>query len=433
MKTVSGAIVAGAIACAILQPVSAGERTTVTEKVIYSFCSQANCADGVRSYAGLLAVNGMLYGTTFDGGTRCANGGCGTVFSINPETGAETVLYTFAGGTDGAQPHASLIYVNGTLYGTTVLGGMTNATCNSGGCGTVFAFDLKTGKEKVLYAFCSQQNCADGQTPMGGVTDVKGKLYGTTQFGGASGMTKHGGDVGCTGSDCGTVFSVDPKTGAEKVLHTFAGGSDGAWPDAGLIDVRGTLFGTTSGDDVTSAGTVFSLNPKTGKEKTLYNFCSLQGCADGDYPLAGLIDVNGVLYGTTAYGGTGSCDGDGCGTVFSVTTSGVEKAVYSFQGGDDGWSPQAGLVNVKGTLYGTTYEGGEPGNSTLGTVFAVDPKTGDESVVYRFQGVPDGGLPTSNLIDAKGTLYGTTILGGTGSGCGTGNDGCGTVFALTPN
>jgi uncharacterized repeat protein (TIGR03803 family) len=314
------------------------------------------------------------------------------------------------------------------LYGTTQLGGMNNSACDPQGCGTVFAFNLKTGKETVLYSFCSQQNCADGQKPGAALIDVKGMLYGTTQYGGVNGVAKHGGDIGCTGSDCGTVFSLDPTTGVETVLHSFAGGTDGAEPVSALINVKGTLYGTTFGDDVQSEGTVFSIDPSTGAEEVLHSF---DGGADGANPLGGVIDVNGVLYGTTFLGGGTGCNGNGCGTVFSVTTSGVEKVVYGFQGGNDGEAPEAGLVNVKGTLYGTTYEGGEVGNSGLGTVFAIHAKTGTKTVVHAFQGPPDGEFPQAGLINTGDTLYDTTVLGGVGDGCGAGNDGCGTVFALT--
>jgi len=126
-------------------------------------------------------------------------------------------------------------------------------------------------------------------------------------------------------------------------------------------------------------------------------------------PDAALINVNGTLYGTTFLGGT-YCSGDaGCGTVFKITTSGAESVVYSFEGGSAGYDPQARLLNVKGTLYGTT----------LDTVFKVTP-SGTETVLQVVDGYPFAGL-----TDVGGTLYGTTAWN-------SGETGNGTVFSLRP-
>ena len=106
------------------------------------------------------------------------------------------------------------------------------------------------------------------------------------------------------------------------MIHSFGNGTDGITPSAGLIDVRGTLYGTTIAGGASGAGTVFSITP-SGKEKVLYSFGK---GTDGAGPAASLIDVNGTLYGTTQYGGTYSCDSGGsCGTIFSITPSGTEK------------------------------------------------------------------------------------------------------------
>jgi uncharacterized repeat protein (TIGR03803 family) len=125
---------------------------------------------------------------------------------------------------------------------------------------------------------------------------VKGTLYGTTDEGGSHGA--------------GTVFSIDPGTGAETVLHSFGGTGDGSTPYASLIDVKGKLYGTTETGGAAAAGTVFSVDPKTGAEAVVYSFL---GGTDGKGPDASLIDVKGTLYGTTNEGGT-----DGYGTVFAL-------------------------------------------------------------------------------------------------------------------
>ena len=127
-----------------------------------------------------------------------------------------------------------------------------------------------------------------------------------------------------------------------------------------------------------------------------------------------------------------SADSVSCGTVFSITTSGAEKVLYTFCGGYDGAFPYAGLIDVKGTLYGTTYEGGYVCNlyyyGACGTAFSVT-LGGTEKVVHAFHGRPDGSLPLAGLINVNGTLYGTTHSGG--EEC-CRDDSCGTAFTLTP-
>jgi uncharacterized repeat protein (TIGR03803 family) len=310
------------------------------------------------------------------------------------------VLYGFKGGTgDGFYPEARLINVNGTLYGTTVNGGANHSS------GTVFAITT-SGGETVLHSFGGS---GDGGEPYAGLINVGGTLYGTTYYGGAN--------------TYGTVFSIT-TSGTETVLHSFAGGSgDGEGPEAGLVNVEGTLYGATYDGGAHGEGTVFALTT-SGEERVVYSFAG--GSGDGQWPVAGLIGVNGTLYGTTPDGGE-NCEGSftfGCGTVFAVTTSGQETVLHSFGGAGDGDEPSAGLINVKGTLYGTTILGGANCGSGdgCGTVFAITP-SGKERVVYSFKGGTDGKYPEASLINIKGTLYGTTYEGGSKNG--------GTVFAFT--
>ena len=395
MKSVCIGFVAGAAVCAYVQAASGAE--TENDRIPYSFCSQTNCADGENPFAGLIAVNGKLYGTTASGGASRYGG---TVFSFDTSTGAETVLYSFG----GSEPEAGLTDMNGILYGTTVYGG-------AGNHGTIFSLDLKTGKGKLAYSFCSLENCADGYESVAGLVAINGKLYGTTLEGGAGGLTSFG-----------TVFSFDPKTGTERVVHSFCvqnqNCTDGAWPYAGLIVANGILYGTTymggtSAQCQYGCGAVFEVNPGTGKEKVLYSFCPQQDCTDGYFPYAGLISVGGNLYGTTAGGGAGF------GTVFAVDPkTGVETVVYSFQGGSDGFEPYAGLIDVAGTLYGTTLYGGTGNCSAFvtagcGTVFSVNPSNGGETVLHSFRNNgSDGIYPYAGLTNVNGKLYSTTANGG---------------------
>jgi uncharacterized repeat protein (TIGR03803 family) len=289
-----------------------------------------------------------------------------------------------------------LIDVDGTLYSTTRWGGG-----QSTGGGTVFSITT-SGKEHVLHAFGPRKS--DGGNPDAPLIAFKGNIYGATTIGGK------------TFSGGGTFFSLTTG-GTEKVLHFF-GGRRGAAVQAGLIDVGGVLYGAASTGGAYKKGAVFRITP-TGSEKVLHSF---SGSPDGWRPFASLIDVNGTLYGTTYYGGAYNNGG----TVYSITTSGVEKVLYSFAGSPDGSNPNAGLIDVNGTLYGTTVKGGayrSDSGDGCGTVFSLTTG-GTEQVLHSFGGTPDGALPYAGLIEVDGTLYGTTYIGGTYDQ--------GTVFGMTP-
>jgi uncharacterized repeat protein (TIGR03803 family) len=312
----------------------------------------------------------------------------------------------------------------GNLYGTTSGGGQ--GTCEFGGCGTVFKVS-PDGTESVLYSFLGGN---DGAMPDGGlVADRAGNLYGTTLEGGGA-------------NNDGTIFKL-AADGTETVLYAFQGGSDGAFPRGGLIaDKKGNFYGTTAAGGSTNCsdggcGTVYELK-SNGQETVLHAF---QGGSDGWSPEGNMIvGTAGNLYGTTALGGTNNpnnCGGGdlGCGTVFKVTQSGTESIIYDFQGGSDGWTPEAGLTkDDTGNLYGTTAGGGGAAFCEFGcgTIFKV-AADGTETVLYSFQGGTDGWDPVAGVVREKtGDLYGTTIAGG-GAHCSHVADGCGTVFKLAPD
>jgi len=257
---------------------------TGVEAVLYSFCGQADCADGADPLGSLVDVNGTLYGATPNGGAQS----WGTVFSVDPSTGAEAVLHSFGSGTDGKQPVSGLVDLDGTLYGTTYYGGNGDSNCPIDGCGTVFSVDPGTGAEQVVYFFCSQKYCSDGSNADAGLITVNGTLYGATYYGGS-------------GSE-GTVFSLDPNTSAETVIYSFPGGTTGGYVSQELIDVKGILYGTTpvGGTGNCYCGTVFSLDPNTGVETVIHSFACR---TDGHDPASSLTNENGLLYGTTRKGG----------------------------------------------------------------------------------------------------------------------------------
>ena len=193
------------------------------------------------------------------------------------------------------------------------------------------------------------------------------------------------------------------QAASEKVVYAFGtnGTRDGFNPPSNLIAVNGTLYGTTEGGGTSCCGTVFSITPD-GTESLLYSF-GTSGATDGSDPRAGLTYFRGALYGTTYYG-YGHCRR---GSVFSVSLSGAERAVHCFGSPPDGRRPNAGLIHLHGTLYGTTSLGGASGHS--GTVFSLSPN-GTEHVLHDFG--RGGRSPQADLINVGGTLYGTTAEGG---------------------
>jgi uncharacterized repeat protein (TIGR03803 family) len=325
---------------------------TGKETILYSFTG----GDGLGPNSGLVRdPAGNLYGTTYYGGTseggRC-HYGCGTVFELD-NTGKETVLWAFSGGTDGGTPLAGVIRDNtGNLYGTTLLGGQ--------GFGVVFKLS-RSGKQTILHSFTGGE---DAYPTAGLIRDTAGNLYSTAS------------SVGC----CGVVFKLD-KNGKETVLYRFRGGSDGNYPIAGLVrDAEGNLYGTTvlggdlsCGQSGQGCGVVFKV-PKTGKETVLHTFVGYP--TDGAFPNGMVRDAECNLYGTTEQGGdVSNCNAygvDDCGTVFKVDKTGKEILLYSFSGGSDSADPVWVIRDGVGDLYGTTLLGGDA-SCDCGLVFRLTP------------------------------------------------------------
>jgi uncharacterized repeat protein (TIGR03803 family) len=333
-------------------------------------------------------------------------------------SGGYSSLYSFGQNGksgDGHAPLAEVIAVAAELYGTTQLGGKTSAHCPVG-CGAVFATSI-AGAERVIYRF---KGGSDGAAPAGGLIDVNGTLYGTTSTGGSGSACSSG---------CGTVFKVSLDGKSEAVLYSFKGGKDGAIPLDRLVLLGGSLFGTTQfGGNTTGicssgCGTVFKIGT-SGGERVLYRF---KGSSDGARPVAGLLALNGALYGTTPYGGraTRFC-ATGCGTLFELSTGGTKKTIHSFTyspTSGDGAYPAAAPIAMGGELYGTTLGGGTIGD---GVVFKANLSTGVEHVIHSFiccATKTDGFFPVARLTRVGGAMYGTTRNGGTANG--------GTIFVVT--
>jgi uncharacterized repeat protein (TIGR03803 family) len=383
------------------------------------------------------------------------------LIAARPAQATEAVPHNFTGNPDGANPGSSLILHDGNFYGTTYSGGL--------GYGTVFELSSNGSggwTETVLYSFCSEKSCADGQNPTYSnvIFDSEGNIYGTTYGGGANGF--------------GTVFELSPsgESYTETVLHSFASSPDGANPVNGLVmDTAGNLYGVTyaggagpnggngtvfelspSGStwteqvianiSATYAGlaikggnlygvgyaSVFELTPPGGaglwNRFTLHSFVAADAATQGSNPNGTLVfDTSGNLYGTTYSGGK-----YGYGTVYKLTPGTAqnkpwtEKLLAAFETGNA--YPLGGIVfDGEGNIYGTSTAGGNS-KTTEGTVYELvyQSSTGTykAKVLFTFSG-ENGNTPDSSLIfDSSGDLWGTTYQGG--------SDGYGTVFEVNP-
>ncbi len=393
-----------------------------TLTVLHNFAGSPS--DGANLKRGvLIGSGGVLYGATVFGGSSNNNG---IVFSLTPpSTGSiwtETVLHNFVGyPSDGAEPDGDFIAdSNGVLYNTTSIGGNQNGAQK--GSGTVFSLTPPSGSgswtETILHEFSGSPS--DGSNPYTGlVADSNGVLYGTTFNGGANSL--------------GAAFSLQFINGSwtENILYNFSG-TDGANPHTNvLIGSGGVLYGTTYNGGTSNKGTVFTLTPPTTTggpwtEAVLHSFTG----SDGSNPHAPVVmDSNGVLYGTTLGGGSSNN-----GTVYSLAPPASPggtwtlTTLHNFAGPPgDGSSVRGGVVfDAGGVLYGTTANGG---TLSHGIAYSLAPPASPggvwtETILHNFTGT-DGANPYATLVvDSNGLLYGTTYSGGSAN--------VGTVFTLTP-
>jgi len=349
---------------------------------------------------------GNLYGVTNAGGEY----GYGSIFEVSRSSKGKwmaTTLYSF-NGDDGGLPEGPLIFgAKGNLYGVTSGGGAYRS-------GTVFELTSGSGSWTlvVLYSFCEQYGCPDGRSPVAGlVQDRDGNLFGT-----AGGGTY---DLGVlfemTRGSGGWTENVLYNFGSRSHDATASYAPL-------IFGRTGALYGTSWGGGLYGPGTVFRFRRGSDdwEERLLYSFCP-KGfpCTDGAHPGATpVFDTAGNLYGTTSEGG-GTCDGDiPCGTIFELRPGRggrwAESVLYGFSKPERGFWPATGLVfDAIGNLYGTTAAGGTGScDDGCGVVYKLSPTAHGNwkySVLYDFrspsESPPDGRL----IIDSKGNLYGTAF------------------------
>ena len=253
------------------------------ETTLYRFVAGAN--DGNYPAYGSVVFDpaGNLFGTTYEGGSACGDGACGTVFKLTPRQGGGFTesLYDFPGRSGGGNPLSSVILdTSGNLYGTTSNDNYPPVAYELIPSGTGW-------NESTLYIFPNLS------VPQGGVIfDGLRGLFGTT----ADNFESSG----------NTVYQLSPSGGqwTYSLLYTFSGTSGQIGPWNGVVrDAGGNLYGTTFSGGAHGAGSVFKLTPSGSgwTETDLYDFT---GGLDGANPVGGLVlDANDNIYGTTAYGG----------------------------------------------------------------------------------------------------------------------------------
>jgi uncharacterized repeat protein (TIGR03803 family) len=338
--------------------------------------------DGAYPSGSLTEVGGVLYGMTLDGGASDR----GTIFRVNRDGSAYTVLHSFTGGASGgADPYGSLTQFEGALYGMTHGGGPQNR-------GTIFRIELNGTGFAVVHAFAG--GTADGQYPFGSLVRVGNALYGMTSSGGASTI--------------GTVFKLDLGSPGFSLLRSFGGSSTGFRPYGSLIEFAGVLYGMTNGGGTYNYGAIFKINPDGTGYSVLH---SLYGTAasDGARPSGSLIEAGGLLFGVTSEGG--SKDG---GVIFLLEPGfGFHSVLHSFTGrhsnglardDGDGLSPYYGsLTKVGDSLYGMTRWGGTAGSGVIFSMKVMYSISGTVRVNgVGLAGVTMNGLPGNPATNAAG-------------------------------
>jgi uncharacterized repeat protein (TIGR03803 family) len=377
-------IFAAFLVCAVLA-LPASAQTFV---ILHSFIG------GTEGYAPdgplVQGFDGKFYGVTGNGGTGsnsgCGTAGCGTVYGVG-RYGKLTTLYSFCSQSncpDGYGPYSRLAEgPYGTLYGVTSAGGVNSV-------GTAFKI-TPGGSFATLHSFCSQANCDDGAYPWALVEGWDGNLHGTTQISG----------VGAAG---GTVFKL--STGGQfSATNSFVGLSTYD-PDSLIQGTDGNLYGTASGGNNCCAGIVFKVGPNG--LSVIYAFCAQSGCPDGEGPSVTQA-ADGNLYGVTGTGGGGA----NAGTFFKLTPDGTLTTLYHFctlancaDGEFPAWPP---IQATDGNFYGITTQGG--GSSNSGTIYRIT-LDGTLTTVHSFS-ASEGGQSWALTQGTDGAIYGATPFGGT--------------------
>ncbi len=387
-----------------------------TFSVLHTFTGGS---DGANPRAGLtIDQAGNLLGTAFSGG---GSNNAGVAFKFVQSNGGWVLipLYEFPNSHLGGSPDSLLLQTDNGIYGTTYHDGI-------GDNGSVFRLQPAASACKAALCYWSAAalykftGSPDGSVPIGGVSfDQAGNLFGSTQYGGIGSYNP------------GTIYELTPASGSwiETQLYSFTGGADGSYINGVIMGTDGNLYGTALYGGFNDQGTVFEL-VNSGSGWTLKVLHTFQGVTDGKNPAGGLtFDQAGNLYGTTAAGGKA-----GGGTVFELTPSSngewTLSTLFGFAGLEECGPYAAVTLDSAGNIWGTTYCSGA---YTAGTVFKLTYSNGTwtNNQMHVFTDGSDGGYPFSTVtLDANGNAYGTTLQGGIrGADC---DQTCGVLWQISP-
>lgn len=349
--------------------------------ILHSFTGGAS--DGAYPFGSLTLAGSTLYGMNWKGGSFDQ----GTLFKVNTDGTGYSLLHNFINTqTDGSTPYGSLTLSGSKLYAMTQYGGVSNS-------GTIFSMNTDGSGFGLVHSFANGVN--DGAIPLGSLTLFGSKLYGATQYGGVS--------------NGGTLFSVNTDGTGFSLLHSFTGyPSDGAWPYGSLTLSGSKLFGmTNTGGGSNGGGVIFSMNTDGTGYSLLHTFA---GGSDGASPYGSLTLSGSKLFGMDWQGG--SAFG---GVIFSMNTDGTGfTRLHDFLGGaNDGANPTGSLTLFGSQLYGMTGAGGSNGT---GTIFTLNTDGSGFRLLESFTSTPSAAIPGRGdvTLSADGsTLYGMTAQGGT--------------------
>lgn len=341
----------------------------------------------------LQAKDEQLYGLTSNGGTY----NFGTLFQYNTATSAYAVKVNFNDTLSGNGPQSDLIQAtDGKLYGSTQYGGAE-------GFGVIFQYDPITFSYSKKVDFIKE---SEGKLPVGALMQAtNGNLYGMTFDGGKN--------------SAGVLYQFNTSSFIYKKEFDFHGAINGSTPGSSLVQANDKmLYGITKDGGIDGDGTLFQYDPYLYKYEKKYDF---DLATTGSSPNSSLLKAtDGKLYGVTSYGGANDN-----GVLFQYDpTNGIVTKKIDFEAAVTGTSPSGELMQASdGKIYGMTNEGGD---NDFGVIFQYDPTTITITKKYDFDDL-NGKNPQGGLIETNGKLYGMTSAGGTGTSPGT-SEGLGVLF-----
>lgn len=303
----------------------------------------------------------------------------GSIFSINDDGSNPEKWMEFK--RSGSSGYTNLIESNGKLWGVTLYGGLT-------GNGVIFNLNVDGTNYTVVHNFDENSG-----SPAGSLAESNGKIWGLTDRGGLNGF--------------GEIFNLNLDGTNYSVIHEFDN-TNGKFPRGNLIESNNKLWGMTGSGGAGDYGVIFNMNLDGTNFVKVHDFDN----TNGRNPIGSLILSNGKFWGMTANGGI-----DDKGAIFKLDLDGANfTKIHDFDG-VNGWAPFGSLTESNGKLWGMTWIGGL---NTTGVIFNLNIDGTGYTKIHDFDTGNNGAMPSGNLTESNGKLWGMTANGG----------GNGTIFNL---